>query len=31
MALSGDSDTMDKHPGQRQYDGQQQPRPHPRK
>jgi hypothetical protein len=31
MACSGDSDAMNKQPGQRQRDGQQQPRPQPRK
>ena len=29
MALSSDGETMDKQPGQRQRDGQQQPRPQP--
>jgi hypothetical protein len=29
MAFSGDSDAVDKQPGQRQCDGQQQPRPQP--
>jgi hypothetical protein len=31
MALSGDSEAMDKQPGQRQRDGQQQPGPQPGK
>jgi hypothetical protein len=31
MAFSGDSDAMNKQPGQRQCDGQQQPGPQPRK
>jgi len=29
MTFSGDSEAMDKQPGQRQRDGQQQPRPQP--
>jgi hypothetical protein len=29
MAFRGDSEAMDKQPGQRQRDGQQQPRPQP--
>jgi hypothetical protein len=31
MAFSGDSEAMDQQPGQRQRDGQQQPRPQPRR
>jgi hypothetical protein len=31
MAFSGDGEAMDKQPGQRQCDRQQQPRPQPRR